>query len=405
VNGPAAAEPAGGRHGPSQASRVRVARVIARMNVGGPAQQIARLLHGLDPARYEQRLFCGHVEEGEADFLELRAQDLSIHRIESMRRSLGPAQDVASLLSLVAAFRRFRPHVVHTHTAKAGVLGRLAARLVGVPVVVHTFHGHLLGSYWGSTKTQAVVAMEAALARHTDHIVSVGTKVRDDLLRAGIGRPEQYTVVPPGVELSDSAPSQSEARDQLGLPRDIPIMGFVGRLAAVKRPDRLLEVIRLVRASIPEVRLVIAGEGPEYAATRQRASDLGDCVSFLGWRSDVQVVYAASDLVLLTSDNEGMPVSLIEAAMCGVPGVTTAVGSAAEVVLDGVTGCVVQPGSAALAKAAVQLLSDPAGRQRMGEAAQAHAQRFAAARLVRDTDAIYQTLLIDRGLLRVEDKP
>ncbi len=182
-------------------SRIRVLRVIARMNVGGPALQVTALADGLDPERFEQRLLVGNVGEGEADYLDLRAPHVEATRVRGLGRSPDPTGDARALAALVREMREFRPHIVHTHTAKAGVLGRSAAVLARVPIRVHTFHGHLLHGYFSPRVTSAVTAVERAFADMTTRLVAVGRQVRDELLAAGIGRPDQYVVVPPGVAL------------------------------------------------------------------------------------------------------------------------------------------------------------------------------------------------------------
>jgi glycosyltransferase involved in cell wall biosynthesis len=363
--------------------------VIARMNVGGPALQVVGLTEGLDPARFEQRLFVGDVEPDEADYLQLRAPHIRPVRVEGLGRSPRLTGDPRALATLVRELRRFRPDIVHTHTAKAGVLGRVAARTVGVRGVVHTYHGHLLHGYFSPMVTRGVVAVERVLARGTTRLLAVGSLVRDDLLAARIGSPQQYRVVPPGVRLP-APPSRADARRELGLPADAPIVCFVARLTEIKRPDRFVDVARRVRAARPDAVFVVAGEGALLDATRDAAADLGDAVRFLGWRSDVEVIYAASDAVVLTSDNEGMPVSLIEAASVGCPAVTTDVGSAREVVLDGVSGFVAAPTADAIADSVVALLADDGRRGAMSAAARAHAgEHFGRDRLVRDTADIY----------------
>jgi glycosyltransferase involved in cell wall biosynthesis len=179
------------------------------------------------------------------------------------------------------------------------------------------------------------------------------------------------------------------------------VLAFVGRLAQVKRPDRLLEVVRHVAAQIPDVTLLVVGEGPLYARTIEAARDLGDTVRFLGWRADVERIYAAADIVVLTSDNEGMPVGLIEASMCSRPCVTTDVGSAGEVVLDGRTGRVTSTDPHDLARAVLNLAMDAGQRGSYGEAGRRHAQRkFGASRLIADVDAAYRELLRGSRLLR-----
>jgi glycosyltransferase involved in cell wall biosynthesis len=371
-------------------------RIIARMNVGGPALQVSALADGLDPERFEQRLFVGDVEEGEADYLSLRAPHIEAVRVAGLGRSPNPTGDARALATLTREIRAFRPHVVHTHTAKAGVLGRSAAILGGAKTRVHTFHGHLLHGYFSPRVTKAVVAVERTYARRTTRLVAVGRQVRDELLAAKIGRADQYVIVPPGVRLP-AGPPRAEARAMLGVPTDVPIVAFVARLTQVKRPDRFAEVARLVGTAVPDAHFVVAGEGELLHDLRARLAPLGERAHLVGWRPDVETVYAAADVTALTSDNEGMPVSLIEAASVGCPAVTTRVGSAGEVVLDGETGFVTAVDAAALAAATVRILSDPALRDRFSHAAASHAHAaFSADRLVRDITELYESLVPDR---------
>jgi glycosyltransferase involved in cell wall biosynthesis len=384
--------------------RIRVMRIIARMNVGGPALQASVLMRGLDPGLFDQRLYTGNVEPGEADYLELRARDVTPHRVATLGRSVRPADDARAVAALVAEMRRFRPHIVHTHTAKAGMLGRTAAVLARVPARVHTYHGHLLYGYFSPAKTRLVVRSERMSARVCDRLVAVGTRVRDELVEAGIGRPDQYDVVPPGTELGP-LPDRASARLALGVPGDGPVVAFVGRLTGVKRPDRLVEVARELRRLVPGLRFVICGSGDAPGKVAAAAREFGPALRMVGWRPDVETVYAAADLTLLTSDNEGMPVSLIEAGLAGVPVVATDVGSVAEVVRDGVTGLLAPCDAGELARRAATLLLDEPRRRAMGRRARAWAeQRFGSGRLVADITAIYGSIAEERGWWPVRQK-
>lgn len=378
--------------------RTRVLRVIARMNVGGPALQVVGLTQGLDSDEFESRLLTGSVDENEADYLNLRAPDASAIRIDGLGRSVRMGGDVRAFGSILGEIRRFRPHIVHTHTAKAGVLGRLAAAVGRVPWVVHTFHGHLLHGYFSPAVTRAVIQTERTMARLSSALAAVGSQVRDDLLAAGIGRPEQYVVIPPGVDLP-AAPLRSDARRTLGIETDVPVVTYVARLTSIKRPDRFVEMAHRLGRDHPRALFLVLGGGELLPEMRRNASALGDRMRFLGWRSDVQVVYAASDVVVLTSDNEGMPVTLIEAATLGVPAVATRVGSVDEVVIDGETGLLTRADPSELAAAVSRLLVDPERRERMGKAAAAMAkERFGTERLVRDTADLYRSLLQSKPL-------
>lgn len=376
-------------------NEIRILRIITRMNVGGPARQVTTLMRGLDSGEFSQRLLIGELDAGEVDYLHLRAPDVYGRMVSGLGRSPRLMSDLGALARLVRHMREFEPHVVHTHTAKAGVLGRLAARVARVPATVHTFHGHLLHGYFGPVATSAVSATERLLARGTTRLIAVGERVRDELLDAGIGSPAQFDVVPPGIDMP-TVPTLRAARAKLDVPPDVPVLAFVARLTGVKRPDRMLDVVELLRLRFPNLIVLVAGEGPLLPEVRRSAQMRGleASIRFLGWRGDVETVYAASDVALLTSDNEGTPVSLIEAALCGVPAVASDVGSVAEVVLHGRTGLVVHGTPHSLAEAVDTLLSDRSMRAAMGRAAADHASvRYGAGRLIADCADLYRRIV------------
>jgi glycosyltransferase involved in cell wall biosynthesis len=382
-------------------ARLRVMRIMARTNVGGPALQASILMRALPADRFEQRLYAGAPAAGEADFLELRAPGLPVYRVPTMSRRIRLGNDARALRFIISEMQEFRPHIVHTHTAKAGVTGRLAAMMTRVPVRVHTFHGHLLHGYFSGAATRGLVMAESALARHTDRLVAVGAQVRDDLLAAGIGTPAQYVVVPPGTSLGPLS-DHPAARRALGVPLDAPVVAFVGRLTRVKRPDRLLAVAQEVSRAIPGARFLVCGDGDLSADIQHAARHGHGGITALGWRADVETVYAAADLVLLTSDNEGMPVSLIEAALAGRPAVATNVGSVAEVVQHEATGILTDTSHEALARAVIRLLTDEKLRRDMGARARVWATaQFGPERLASDVEQLYESMALARGLRAV----
>ncbi|GAA3201852.1 glycosyltransferase [Nonomuraea roseoviolacea] len=374
-------------------NRIRVMEIIARMNVGGPATLVCGVSERLDPEHFVHRLYTGHVDGGEGDHLALRSPGMRVHRIRGLGRSIKPADDVRALFALVSAMRDFRPHVVHTQTAKAGALGRVAAKLAGVgAATVHGFHGHLLHGYFSGQKRALYVLSERMLASISDRLVTVGARVRDDLLQAGVGRPEQYTVILPGVR-PRPVPDRDAARQELGLPSRAPVVAFVGRLTRIKRPDRFAEAAREVLRRTPGCHFVVCGGGELLEQFEASIAPIRDAFHLLGWREDVETVYAAADVVMLTSDNEGTPLTLIEAQMAGTPVVSTRVGSVAEVVRDGETGFLAPTDPEALAAHTVRLLSDPVLACRMGEAARRWTSAtFDVDRLVADTEALYRSL-------------
>ena len=381
-------------------------RVIARLNVGGPALHAVLLTERLDPSRYESRLVAGRVGEDEGDWLALHARTpAGLVSLPALGRDVRGGRDWSAFWALVQLIRAFRPHVVHTHTAKAGALGRLAAAACGVPVVVHTYHGHVFDGYFSPFMTKVVVVTERLLAHTASALVAVTDRVRRDVLARGIGAPDRVGVVPLGLDLDPLAAAagrRGELRAELGLPASAPLVGSVARLVPVKAHEVFLDAARAVAPVRPDAIFLIVGDGERRAALETLARDagLGDRVRFLGWRADLDRLYADLDVVVLTSKNEGSPVALIEAMAAARPVVSTRAGGVEDVVADGETGLVVPVGdAAALARAVVDLLEHPARAAALGAAAQVSVlARFGSARLVRDIDRLYQRLLAERGI-------
>jgi glycosyltransferase involved in cell wall biosynthesis len=284
--------------------------------------------------------------------------------VPSLRRAIDVRSDVRAGRALGRLVRARHPDVVHTHLAKAGALGRVAARRARVPVIVHTFHGHVLDGYFSSKKERVFVQAERELARLSTALVAVSSAVRDDLMRKGIGRHDQWRVIPVGLDLEtllgDGAASGS-ARRKLGLPAEGHVVGIVGRLVPVKDHVTFLRAAAHL-ASRGDVTFVVAGDGELRGALEERARGLlGDRVVFTGWIQDLPTLYAAMDVVVSTSRNEGTPVALIEAGAAGKPVVATRVGGVPDVVRDGHTGDLVDAGDAeGVAVRVGRLLDDPA---------------------------------------------
>lgn len=371
---------------------IHVTHVIARLNVGGPAAIIAGLRRHLDDRDFRVTILAGNVPRHEADFRDLLDGDLTVVPIHRLGPCIRPVADTAALAEITGLLRDLRPDIVHTHTAKAGALGRVAGVIAQVPHVIHSFHGHLLRGYFSPLMTSAVVQAERLLATRTDRLVAVGERVRDDLLDARIGRPGQYAVIPPSIT-PPTEPPDGVARKTLDLPPDAPVVAFVGRLAGIKRVDRFAAVVLQLQQRYPDLHVLVAGGGSGLSLLERMLAPLGDRFRPLGWFADMGTVYAAADLLLLTSDNEGMPVTLIEAAHCGLPTVATDVGSVGEVVVHGRTGLVVRPEICDLVEAADKLLGDPTLRACMGAAARRQAQeRFGVEPTVGRVAALYRAV-------------
>ena len=376
------------------ARKVRVMRIIARMNVGGPAVQVSGLMRGFDRSVFEHELITGYCAPDEADYLEKVATDVKAIRIDGLGRSIKPRADLTALFAIIKEIRRFQPDVIHTHTAKAGVVGRIASILSGHKSIrVHTFHGHLLNGYFSAGKTKLIVLIEKFLALFTDQLLAVGVKVKDDLLAVGIGNQKKFGVMPPGLQLAE-VPSRATAREVLGLKDAAVYCAFIGRITQIKRPDRFLDVVAEVKSRGIDLHFIVAGAGDllQYCQTRALAENLS--VTFLGWREDIEVVLAAADFVLLTSDNEGTPLSLIQAGMVGIPVVATNVGSTNEIVVDGETGFLTDLSVGRLSDAVAKVARDSALRDKMGAAGQKYTMsRYGVARLVKDHQDLYLHLL------------
>jgi glycosyltransferase involved in cell wall biosynthesis len=369
-------------------------RIIARMNVGGPAVQVSGLMRGFDAQIFDQELVTGYCAADEADYLEKVAMDVKAVRIDGLGRSVKPRADLTALFAIIKEVRRFKPDVIHTHTAKAGVVGRVASILSGHKSIrVHTFHGHLLNGYFSAGKTRLVILVEKFLALFTDQLLAVGAKVKDDLLAVGIGNHNKFDVMPPGLQLAE-VPSRSSARRELGLNDDSIYCAFIGRITQIKRPDRFLDVVADIKSRGIDLHFVVAGGGELLQYCQDRAESENLPVTFLGWREDIEVVLAAADFVLLTSDNEGTPLSLIQAGMVGIPVVATNVGSTNEIVVNGETGLLTDLSVGQLADAVAKVATDSALRAKMGATGKEYTlARYGVARLVKDHQDLYLKLL------------
>jgi glycosyltransferase involved in cell wall biosynthesis len=393
----------------SARERVRVLRVIARLNMGGPALHVAYLTDGLKKRGYDTTLVAGSLARGEDSMAFVAdARDVQVVRIDELGREISPLRDLVATFRLARLIRRERPQILHTHTAKAGTVARVAALLAGSrrpPIVVHTFHGHVLRGYFGPVRSLFFRLLERWLASRTTALVAVSPQVRDDLVSLGIAPRERFAVIRLGIELDERiAPERNgrvESRRYLGIPDDRFAVGWIGRMTAVKRTDDVLVAFKSLRERGVAAILCMVGDGPDRAGLEQRAHDLGIVrdTLFLGYQEDVAPFYAAFDALVLPSSNEGTPVSVIEALGAGRPVVATRVGGVPDVVRDGEDGFLVEPGATdELAERLERLAHDPALRERMGKQGRERVlPRYAVERLVDDVDRLY------RSLLSVED--
>lgn len=342
---------------------MRVLHVIARMNVGGTATYLANLLDGLKSQGVSNLLVMGNVPEGEKE--DSIVQTLNFVRVESMSREIRFGSDRKAKLEIESIIKSFKPDLIHTHTFKAGFLVRISKR--DVPVV-HTFHGHhLYDPEFGFVKRTVLNVIERRLAKRTNALVTVGNKVRDELLKVRIGKAKQYLPIAPGIQ-NLQLRSNSDLRVKFGFSEKDKLIMWLGRFTEVKRPERVIEIARLV----PDAKFVMAGDGEMFDSVKASAPNN---VHFLGFQDKTEM-WSMADIALCTSDSEGMPLSLIEAQMAGIPVVTTDVGAVSEIVLDGETGYLGKSDAKDLADKILKLLQDEEMSIKMGFAASDNAKKL-----------------------------
>ncbi|HJS50023.1 MAG TPA: glycosyltransferase [Gaiellaceae bacterium] len=388
---------------------IRILRVIARLNMGGPAIHVVNLAAGLETRGYHTTLVAGSLARGEdsMDFLARRL-GVDVVSVPALQREVSVLHDARSVRHMTTLIRRERPHILHTHTAKAGAIARAAALLAGEarpPIVVHTFHGHVLKGYFGPGRTAFFRQVERSLARSSDVLVAVSPEVRDELVEHRIAPLSKFAVIRLGIPLEDRLEDPSadlDYRRLYGIPQSAFVIGWVGRMTGVKDTGAVLEIVRATRERGVDAVVCMVGDGPDRERLEQLAHDLGIARAsyFVGYQSDVGGYYRLFDAFVLPSVNEGTPVSAIEALASGTPVVANRVGGVPDVVSDGVDGFLVEPGDVdAAADRLSELAADPELRAHMGESGRREMfERYSVSRLVDDVDRLYRALLVAKGL-------
>lgn len=399
---------------------IRILRIIARLNIGGPAIQAVTLSRAFSEGPYRTLLVCGQVSGHEGDMSYLaESKGVKPLFLPSLGREISAVEDGRSLLSLRDVIRRFRPHIIHTHTAKAGTVGRLAGLSFNLAResrrrirLVHTFHGHVFHDYFGSLKTRLFIEIERSLGRITDRIVVISPLQKKDICETyRVADPDKVRVVPLGFDLSAYAmlpsPEKSDSREAF-------VVGIVGRLTHVKNHRLLLEAARGVkdRAEGPAFRFLVVGDGELKEDLVRYAAELGvdHIVTFAGWKRDMPSMYAGVDAVALTSLNEGTPVTLIEAMAAGRPVIATDVGGVRDLLGEVDThahggyklarrGILVPSGNRAALTEALRFASQNRAFVNLTalEARSFVFREYGLERLTRDLDALYRELMPDCG--------
>ena len=373
-------------------------RAITRLNIGGPAIHAILLTNAFDDGvDFSSTLVTGTTAPHEGDMLDLAAaRDVRPVVVPALGREISPADDLVALARMVQLVRRLRPDVVHTHMAKAGTVGRLAARICGVPLIVHTYHGHVFHSYFGPLKTRLFVTIERALGLATDRIIVLGEEQRAEIASLGVAPTAKLEPIRLGLELRQFLDAESKRgglRRELGVSAETPLIGIVARLVPIKAHEVFFAAAAQVLQTLPHARFLVIGDGERRAELEALVDRMGlrTAVTFLGWRRAVVGVYSDLDVVALTSRNEGSPVSLIEALASARPVISTRVGGVPDVVVDTVTGLTVPSGDAtAVAEGMLRLLRDRELANRLAAAGRRHVYpRYDSSRLVDDVRNLY----------------
>jgi glycosyltransferase involved in cell wall biosynthesis len=391
----------------------KVLRILNRLIIGGPSKNAVYLSRYMKP-EFDTMLVIGGKEDHEqdAEFLAT-ANHIEPVCIPEMKRPVSFKEDWKAYQKLKTVIKEFKPDIVHTHAAKSGALGRLAAKHCGVPVIVHTFHGHVFHSYFNSLKTNFFIRTERYLAGFSDAIVAISDVQKKELTADfRIAVPEKFTVIPLGLDLdhfvSDQESKRRKFRNEFGLDDETIAIGIVGRLVPVKNHSLFIRGLKNVldRSSV-KVKAFIIGDGESRTAIEQLASSLNikytnhtdakhdQSLIFTSWRTDVDTICAGLDIVALTSLNEGTPVSLIEAQAAGKPIVSTRVGGIADVVLENETALLSEINDeTGFAENLLRLVNDPSLREKLSKAGRDHVlHKFSYHRLVSDMSDLYNSLL------------
>jgi glycosyltransferase involved in cell wall biosynthesis len=373
--------------------KIKVVHLVTRMNTGGVAVLISELVLGLDSESFEVKLITGSCSDGEENYLQARGINLGELTIPSMSRRLSPIADLKSFLTICNLLHKMSPDIVHTHTSKAGLLGRIAASIAAPKAkVVHTYHGHLLHGYFSTVATQFLTITERLLAKLSDLLISMGNEVKKNLLDVKIGNSESFVVVFPGVRaLQPNLNNPKVVKFKSNHESEV-VFTFVGRLSQIKRCDRILELASMKEVQDASIHFLIIGDGELRESLEKLSAGLP--ITFIGWESHTEDWLAVSDAAILLSDNEAVPLAMIEAGFAGLPVVATNVGSMADVVENDVNGFLVGLSTGEIAQKVISLAKNEALRRDLGVRGKTlTSERFSVEAMISKHEEIYSKLM------------
>ena len=376
---------------------IQLVQIIDRLNVGGPTPYLLFLSRALESRGYRSTVVKGQVASGEAEMDDvIRRSGIRPLELCGFSRAIVPIRDFRVLIALYRLLRRVRPEIVHTHKSKAGVVGRIAAWLAGVPVTLHTFHGLVFKGYFSAWKTRLIVFVERLLARRTDVLVAVSALQRDELLADRIAAPSRIRTVPLGVDLDpflNQRRGDAGFREELGFGASTRLVGIVARLVPIKGVDVFLSAAELVAAALPDVRFVVIGDGELRGALESLARErkLSGRVRFTGFRNDMARIYGSLDLSVLSSRHEGLPVALLESVASGCYVVATRVGGVPDLLRSERIGLMVAPDNARALAAGIQRVLRER-REISAEVRREIVESYGMTRLAEDFSHLYRKL-------------
>ncbi|MCP4634404.1 MAG: glycosyltransferase family 4 protein [candidate division Zixibacteria bacterium] len=379
--------------------KIKIIRIISRLNVGGPSFHTILLTAYTDKNRFDSKLIRGLEEpgEGKIDYL-VKAKSVKSILIPEMGREVRIWKNLKACFKIYKILKREKPDIVHTHLAMAGFLGRTAAIIAGSSKIVHTFHGHTLHGYWGKLKTNFFASLEKMLARRSDCLIAVSDRVRNDIINAGIAHPDKTITVHLGLELKrfrELDKYKGQLRKELGIDNETVLVGIIARLVPVKNHRLFIEAASKVNRK--NVKYIIVGDGQLRAELEELAENTGisEDIIFTGFRNDLEKIYSDLDISVLSSLNEGLPVAVIESMTAGVPVISTDVGGIHELIDDGENGFIVPSGDVeGLTNRLKNLIVDSNLRNELGESAISKVYPYLEyTRLVSDLEDLYSCLV------------
>lgn len=375
---------------------MKTLHIITRLDRGGSAEVVLNLAAGLKNSGYDVFIAVGPTLQPQTDIdLFSIKTGIPIHHIKSLRRDINPLMDCLAFFEVLRVVKNIKPDALHTHTSKAGFMGRIAGRIAGVKIIVHMPHGHVFYGYFGSIMSRVFVHLERIAARFTDRIVTLTEIEKREYLHEMIAPDDRIVVIPCGIDIGSFSSNAETIRDEIGIPSNTPVVGWVGRLEHVKGCEYFLRACCLIKKELPDARFLAVGDGSLRREMEDLASalDLNKEMIFLGHRTDMPEIMNSIDLLLHTPLNEGLGRVLLEAMACAKPLVAADVGGISEIVEHGINGFLVPAGDyASMAKESLKILKDRELAIRLGIAGRKKALYFDTEHMVGKVNELYKEL-------------